>query len=114
MDDCDTCDWFRMEVAAVAIAVSEAPHWAIAVALKAINSTDRAATLTNVMLWIILTILLLPLLPAIFLFIPFLLRDDFVSDKTTSLRLSRSIGGRSDCMHARPATSGAHAAIAAI
>ena len=75
-DDCEACDWFRAEAAAAAIALSDAPHWAVAVALNTINSTDRAATLTNVMLWMILTILLLPLLPAIFLFIPFLLRDE--------------------------------------
>ncbi len=65
-DDCDTCDWPRTEPAAAAIAVSEAPHWAIAVALNAITTTDKAATLTNVMLWMVLNIPVLPFLPAIF------------------------------------------------
>jgi len=80
-----------MEAAAVAIALNEAPHWAVAVALNTINNTDRAAILTNVMLWIILTILLLPLLPAIFLFIPFLLRDeicDLINHFSTSVAIN--------------------------
>jgi hypothetical protein len=64
-DDCDSCDWFRTEAAA-AIAVSEAPHCAIAVALNATTSTDKAATLTAATPRIVLTILLLPFLPDIF------------------------------------------------
>jgi hypothetical protein len=48
-DDSDTCDWLRTEGAAAAIALSESPHCAIAVALNVTTSTDKAATLTPVM-----------------------------------------------------------------
>jgi len=65
-DDCDTFDWLRTEAAAAAIALSESPQDAIAVALNAITTTDKAATLTNVMLWMVLNIPVLPFLPAIF------------------------------------------------
>ena len=66
-DNCDTCDWLRMEVAAAANALSESPHCAIAVALNATTNTNKAATLTAAMLWIVLNIPMLPFLPAIFL-----------------------------------------------
>ena len=65
-DDCDTCDWFRTEAAAAAIALSESPQDAIAVALNATTSTDKAATLTPAMLRIVLNIPLLAFLPDIF------------------------------------------------
>ena len=65
-DDCDTCDWFRTEAAAAAIALSESPQDAIAVALNATTNTDKAATLTAAMLWIVLNIPMLPFLSAIF------------------------------------------------
>lgn len=64
-DDGDACDWLRTEAAAAAIAVKEAPHWAIAVALNATTSTDRAAILTSVTLWIVPNTPIC-LLPAIF------------------------------------------------
>jgi hypothetical protein len=66
-DDCDTCDWLRTEAAAAAIALSESPQDAIAVALKATTSTEKAATLTPAILWIVLNIPMLPFLSAIFL-----------------------------------------------
>jgi len=44
-DDCDTRDWLRTAAAAVTIALSEAPHCAVAVMLKAATRTDKAATL---------------------------------------------------------------------
>src|SRR5437870_6125326 len=65
-DDCDTCDWPRTEAAAAAIALSESPQDAIAVALNATTNTDKAATLTAAMLWIVLNIPMLPFLSAIF------------------------------------------------
>jgi hypothetical protein len=55
-EDCDTCDWLRTAAAAVTIALSEAPHWAVAVMLKATISTDKAAILTPGMVWIVLNI----------------------------------------------------------
>src|ERR1700704_2940751 len=64
-DDCETCDWFRTEAAAAAIALSESPQDAIAVALNATTNTDKAATLTAAMLWIVLNIPI-PFLLAIF------------------------------------------------
>ncbi len=64
-DDADACDGLRTEAAAAAIAVKEAPHWAIAVALNATTSTDRAAILTSVTLWIVPNTPIC-LLPAIF------------------------------------------------
>ena len=66
-DNCDAGDWLLTEAAAAAIALSESPQDAIAVALKATTSTDKTATLTPAMLWIILNILMLPFLSAIFL-----------------------------------------------
>src|SRR5258705_11782135 len=65
-DDNDTCDWLRTEAAAAAIALSESPQDAIAVALNATTSTDKAATLTPAMLRIVLNISLLAFLPDIF------------------------------------------------
>jgi hypothetical protein len=65
-DDCDTCDWLRTEAAAADIALSESPQDAIAVAPNATTSTDKAATLTPALLWIVLNILMLPFLSAIF------------------------------------------------
>src|SRR6266404_2912239 len=102
-NDCEVCDWPRAEAAAAAIALSDAPHCAVAVALNAINSTDRAASLTNVMLSIILTILLLPLLLAIFLFIPFLLRDE-ICDLVNQISPSSDqlVAVVVTCMLARP------------
>ncbi len=41
-DDCDTCDWLRMEAAAAAIALSESPHDAIALTLNPTTSTNKA------------------------------------------------------------------------
>ena len=64
-DDCKTCDWLRTEAAVAAIALSESPHCAIAVVLNATTNTDKAATLTPAMLWIVLNISI-PFLPAIF------------------------------------------------
>jgi hypothetical protein len=70
-DDCNTCDWLRTEAAVAAIALSESPHCAIAVALNATTNTDKAATLTPAMLWIVFNIPMLPFLSAIFrLFMP--------------------------------------------
>src|SRR5258705_6941697 len=104
--DSDTCNWLRTDAALAAIAVSEAPHCAIAVALNATTSTDKAATLTPVMLWIAFNIPMLPILPAI------LQTCDLVNHiSSSSVAIN---GGRSGRLHARSATSGAHAAIAAI
>jgi len=65
-DDCDVGDWLRTEAAAADIALSESPQDAIAVALNATTSTDKATTLTPAMLWIVLNILMLLFLSAIF------------------------------------------------
>ena len=102
--DSDTFDWLRTDAALAAIAVSEAPHCAIALALNITTSTDKAATLTPVMLWIVFNI---PMLP-----IAILRTCDLVNHiSSSSVAIN---GGRSGRLHARSATSGAHAAIAAI
>jgi hypothetical protein len=67
IDNWDAGDWLRTEAAAAAIALSESPQDAIAVALKATTTTDKAAILTPAMLWIILNIPMPPFLSAIFL-----------------------------------------------
>src|SRR4030095_2836671 len=67
IDNCDAGDWLRTEAAAAAIALNESPQDAIAVALKATTTTDKAAILTPAMLWIILNIPMPPFLSAIFL-----------------------------------------------
>jgi len=66
IDNWDAGDWLRIEAAAAAIALSESPQDAIAVALKATTTTDKAAILTPAMLWIVLNILMLLFLSAIF------------------------------------------------
>jgi len=66
-DNRDAGDWLRTEAAAAAIALSESPQDAIAVALKATTNTDKTATLTPAMLWIVLNIPMLPFLSAIFI-----------------------------------------------
>ena len=76
-DDNDPSGWLRTEAAAAAIALSESPQDAIAVALNATTSTDKAATLTPAMLRIVLNIPLLAFLPDIFSeFIPSSLATD--------------------------------------
>ena len=66
-DNCDAVDWLRTEAAAAAIALSESPQDAIAVALKATTNTDKTATLTPAMLWIILNTSILSFFSAIVL-----------------------------------------------
>jgi hypothetical protein len=65
-DNCDAGDWLRTEAAAAAIALSESPQDAIAVALNATTNTDKAATLTPAILWIVVNIWMVPFLSAIF------------------------------------------------
>jgi len=77
-DDCGTCDWLRTEAADDAIAVSESPHCALAVALNATTSTAKAATLSPERLWIALSIPMLLFFSATFCrFMNILLCDEF-------------------------------------
>src|SRR5215510_8279648 len=66
IDDSDTCDLLRTETADAAIALSESPHCAFAVALNETTSTAKAATLTTELVWIVFNIPMLHLLSAIF------------------------------------------------
>jgi hypothetical protein len=65
--DWDAGDWLRTEAAAAANALSESPQDAMAVALKATTTIDKAAILAPALLWIILNIPMPPFLSAIFL-----------------------------------------------
>jgi hypothetical protein len=67
IDNWDAGDWLRTEAAAAANALSESPQDAMAVALKATTTIDKAAILATALLWIILNIPMPPFLSAIFL-----------------------------------------------